>query len=51
MMVVTISTIAPTVRMIQRRGAKQEGREDSSFLISKAVLLGLFALHYLGLSR
>ena len=51
MSVVMISTTAPSVRMIQRMGVKQEGREDSSFLISKAVLLGLFALRYLGLSR
>ena len=51
MAVVTISTIAPMVKRIQRRGVKQEGKEDSSFLISKAVLLGLFTLHYLGLSR
>ena len=50
-MVVVISVVVPTVRRKQRRGAKQEGREDSNFLISKAVLLGLFTLHYLGLSR
>ena len=50
-MVVTISTTAPMVRRMQRRGAKLDGKEDSRFLISKAVLLGLFALHYLGLSR
>ena len=49
--VVTISITAPTVSMKQRIGAKQEGREDSRFPISKAVLLGLFALRYLGLSR
>ena len=48
---VTISMTAPTAKRQQRSGAKYEGREDSRFLISKAVLLGLFALRYLGLSR
>ena len=49
--VTTISITDPIVRRKQRRGVKWDGREDSSFLISKAVLLGLFALCYLGLSR
>ena len=48
---VIISMTAPTANRQQRRGAKKDGREDSRFLISKAVLLGLFALRYLGLSR
>ena len=48
---VTISITTPTVKRQQTRGAKYDGREDSRFLISKAVLLGLFALRYLGLSR
>ena len=48
---VTISITAPTAKRQQRRGVKYDGREDSRSLISKAVLLGLFALRYLGLSR
>ena len=49
--VVTISIIVPTVRRMQRKGAKQEGREVSRILISKAVLLGLFAFTLLGLVK
>ena len=49
--VVTISIIVPTVKQKQMRRTKKDERKDSRFLVSKAVLLGLFALCYLGLSR